>query len=347
MLVVLHHLTSKHYAPLVSNEAGSMGQLWLSLAAAVEPVRMPLFFMLSGFFATAALRRPWREVLGPRVISVYYLYVLWLCIHAVIFSVERSLPMNRTKNPQELAADLVFASTGLWYLYALAVYFLVLKLFGPARPWLPVGFAAVLAVTGSILPIDEVNRVSVLQSFLYFTVGASFPGVVRGIADSRRRHTVPLLLVGYLSLGAALLWLGVGRGPTVFALSVIGVPLAIRCAVGLSTFPRLASASAWVGRHTLPVYVLHMPVLAVLHHLLKSLPVHSSLATTPPLVVAVYPLLATIVITVTCLLLHKLLTEHRLGWLFLCPAGIWQRSQTANDPKFASPPERHLQARPG
>ncbi|MGG1909429.1 acyltransferase family protein [Microbacterium sp. NRRL B-14842] len=46
------------------------------------PFLMPLFLFLSGYFASAALARPWAAVLRPRVGRFLYLYLLWSLIHA-------------------------------------------------------------------------------------------------------------------------------------------------------------------------------------------------------------------------------------------------------------------------
>jgi len=318
VLVVLHHLTGKHYAMVVPQQMGPVAETWLWLVAALKPLRMPLFFVVSGLFAAAAIQRPWRGVLARRVLSPYYLYAVWLGIHAVIFSVAQTLPMNRTQDLGELVADLLFASTGLWYLYALALYFLLAKALRPAGVWFVLAFATTLAALTPMLSIDEVNRASLLRHFVYFAVGVYVPTVVTRMADLRNRHTIAVLLVSYVLVGGAMLWLSVPTGWAVLAVSVVAVPLGIRWAVALSG-SHLASLTVHIGRRTLPIYVLHVPVLSLLHHLLELLP---SVALGPIASAAfavAYPPVATAVVTVVCLVIHSALVRIGLDRLFRSP----------------------------
>ena len=49
--------------------------------------------------------------------------------------------------------------------------------------------------------------------------------------------------------------------------AVTGVPLAIRLVVAASSCSWFAGPAAALGRRTLPVYVMHVPVLSLLHEL--------------------------------------------------------------------------------
>src|SRR3712207_8675988 len=48
--------------------------VWHEVTEALRPVRMPLFFAISGFFASRAVHRPWRDA-RARVMGGDYLYV--------------------------------------------------------------------------------------------------------------------------------------------------------------------------------------------------------------------------------------------------------------------------------
>ncbi len=318
-LVVLHHVTGKHYATALPGDLAWLAGPWAWTTSALKPLRMPLFFVISGFFAAGALRRPWRQVVGARLVSPYYLYVVWLVLHALIFSVESDLPMNRSRDGGELLRDLVYASTGLWYLYALAAYFLVLKLLAPLPRRMVLATALTITVVGALLPIAEVNRAAVLQSFVYFAFGALYPGVVRRVAAGRTRWVTWTLAVTFFVLVAALRRLGV----PVELLSVLAVPLGIRVAVEMTAWPALANAAAHLGRRTLPVYVLHVPLLALVHHVPGLLP-----ADVVPAAAALYPLLLTAVLVGTSLVLARGLAAGGLGWLLARPGSTaWRRER--------------------
>lgn len=326
LLVVLHHSTVKHLPSVLPAELGAAGEAWLALTAALKPIRMPLFFLLSGLFAAGAVRRPWAQVLTARVLTPYWVYAVWLGVIAVVFSLERTMVTNRTQGVGDLLGDLVFASTGVWFLYALAIYFLLTKaLLRWDLRWVVAGSGA-LAISVSGLPIAAANREAVLVHFVYFLVGARLPELVHRLASWRAVPTA-VLVAGYAAAATGSAALGVPLSVEVTALSLLGVPLAVRVARATSALPRLGSAVAALGRRTLPVYVLHMPLLAVVHHLpgpaaaLDALaaPTGSTGTVVGGLAVAVYPLLVTALVTAASLGLHRLLVGVGLASLFTLP----------------------------
>ncbi len=331
VLVVLHHTTVKHLPSVAPAELVGVVEGWLALTAALKPVRMPLFFLLSGLFAAGAVRRPWSQVLTSRVLSPYWVYTVWLGLLAVVFSVERTLVMNRTQGLGDLVADLVFASTGVWFLYALAVYFALTKLLLPLHALPLVTAAALLATSVSALPMAHANREAVLVHFVYFLLGARLPELVHLVA-ARRRPATPLLLGGYVAAASVLAWLGTPLSVEVTALSLLGVPLAVRAAQAVAGSSRLGPAAARLGRRTLPVYVLHMPVLAVVHHLpgpeLLLAEVGAHLPGAAPVVVAAYPLVLTAAVTGVSLTLHRVLVAAGLTGLFALPASLRPEPET-------------------
>lgn len=323
LLVVLHHVTTKHYLPLVPAEVAPVAAGWEWLTGALKPVRMPLFFLLAGIFAAGAVRRPWPQVLVPRVLTPYWVYAVWLAVLGVVFGLERTMVTNRVQDPGELLADLVFASTGAWFLYALALYFVLAKTTLRVDVRVVVGLAAVVAISVSALPMTAANRESVVLHFVYFVLGARLPEIGRVLADGRR---VPLgvLLLAYAGAAATTAVLGFPLSVEIVALSLLGVPTAVRLAVAAGTSDPLARGVTALGRRTLPVYVLHMPVLAVWHHL-PGLTLDVGGATGWVLA-ALYPVAVAVAVTVVSLGLHRLLLALGLPWLFTLPA--WVRLHT-------------------
>lgn len=329
-LVVLHHLTSKHLDLVAPAGAEPVVEAWAGVSAVLDPLRMPLFFAISGFFAASALDRSWGSGLRPRVATPYYLYAVWLVLHMAVFSVATALPMNRTRDGGELLADLAWASTGVWYLYALAVYFVLARATRRFDVRLVLGGAAAVSAAASLLPIDEVNRLALLENFVFFAAGARLPDLVRRVADLRRPGLLAALAIVFAAAFVTVELLGVPRGPATVLLSLVAVPFALQIAVALAVRPRVGPVLAALGRRTLPVYVLHVPVLALVHHLGFAPPVPAGSLSSPvtdPLVavvsaavVAVYPVLLTAVVVVACLAAQRLLERAGLGFLFRLPA---------------------------
>ena len=117
---------------------------WYALGNALMPMRMPMFFALSGVFASAAVTRPWRTVARSRIAKFSYLYVLWLLIHNAVLWVLPVRFEDRAPSVLALLEQLTITPTTTWYLYALVVYFVIAKLLHRAPAPLVV---AVLVVT--------------------------------------------------------------------------------------------------------------------------------------------------------------------------------------------------------
>lgn len=319
LLVVLHHVVTKQYVDLVPLVYQPIGDAWAGLSHGLKPVRMPLFFVLSGFFASTAVTRPWAMVARGRIWSPAYLYVVWLVLLALFFSVERELPLNRTQDLGEFALDLVFASTGLWFLYALVLYFVLAKLAARVPIGFLLGVAATVSAGASLLPIEEVNRVAILVHFVHFVVGARCPDLLRRLAADPRPLGWPLALA--LVVGAVVIeLLGAPLSVEILVISVVGVPWGLRVAAGAARMPRLADGLAWVGRRTLPIYVMHVPVLAAVHHLGLTPDAPDGVGGVAAVAfVVAYPLLVAALVVGGCLVIRAALLRVGLRPLFELP----------------------------
>ncbi len=316
LLVVLHHVTTKHYAPLVADGLGPVEGLWVGLSGGLKPIRMPLFFLMSGFFATRLVRRPWPDV-RDRALRIGYVYVIWLVLLWGVFTLEVTLPTNRTQGWVELLLDLVYASTGLWFLYALALYTVLAAALRHLPPVVVVAGAALVSLVCSSLPLEETNRVSVLFHFTFFVLGTHAPDLVRRVAAADL--SLRVLAAAYVVVSLALLPLDPPRSVELVLLSLVGLPAGITAAVALSRLPRVAEPLAWLGRRTMPVYVLHMVVIAVVQHtgvVLGEGRTAASFALT-----LTYPLLVTGLVVGASLAAHALALRVGLGLLFALPEG--------------------------
>lgn len=213
-LVVLYHVVGKHYDQVLPAELASVATAWALVGYAPRPLRMPLFFVLSGMFAARALQRPWRQALGPRVLALYYLYAV---------------------------------------------------------------------------------------------------------------------VAAYAALGAVGLGIGLTPDATKLLTSLAAVPLGIVAVVGLGRWPRVLAATAWFGKRTLPVYVLHVPLLSVVAHLSMAWPSTGPLAPWQVAALVVQPLLVTAVIVAAALALHAVVLRSPLWWLFRAPD--WLRRAPGRAPQ--------------
>ena len=142
-------------------------------------------------------------------------------------------------------------------------------------------------------------------------------------------------MAAYVVVSGLLALYPVPRSLDLFVLSLLGVPAAILLAVAVSSRPRLAGPLGRLGRQTLPVYVLHMPVLA----LVAQLPAWVGPGRGPFALAAavLYPLLLTAVIAAACLGLHAVLVRVGGRYLFEMPRARLERLRPQREPMTTVP----------
>lgn len=317
VLVVSAHVSVQHLAHLDINPTIATAWIWINKGFA--PMRLPLFFLISGFLAANAVQRTWKVSLSKSVANWYYLYALWVIPLSLLYAwLDTSMVYGRIVSLTDALVALLVPSSSLWYLYALALYFIVARALRDLPP-IPVVAVAALACS-TIATYGGVAVVaSVGQYLVFFLIGAYFKQQVLGIAESGK---VLWPTVAYC-LALAVYVFGLQSLPgtrTVCGLVGAWFGLAV-----LSKLHRrlslLARASGFLGRQTLPIYILHYPLLAAAGPFLSSWT-----AKAPDAVVAIYPLLLTAALIIVPLILRNGLTRVGLVWLFERPTRSVQSS---------------------
>lgn len=322
ILVVLWHVVTKHYQQVEWETSLPFTGAWGVLGEQLLPLRMPLFFAISGVFALSAMQRPWRVLGRTRIANLAYLYVLWLLIHTGIMWFTPDIDTLRAHDLGDLVAQLTISPTNLWYLYALALYFTIARLTRSVpTPWL-LGASLVLSVVAAMDLIpgpDSSNLYQVVQNLFFFLAGLRLRPVVEKLAEGA---TFPRMLAAgaaYVAGLAFIAFLNAGDWPGVWTVvSVLAICFGVLASVLTSRhLKRVTRLMSWLGRQTLPIYVIHMPLLAVISVLLQG-PL-SVLEPRGALAAAIEPIVLTVVITAICLALHRGLSSIGLAWLFERP----------------------------
>src|SRR5690554_6627262 len=116
-LVVYAHVVGKHVASGDWDVHGTVAGVMQQSVLALGPIRMPLFFLISGMFGISAVQRSWPVLLRSKAAFFYYLYVLWLLIHTAVFVI---IPTDFTvvaTGPLMLLSQATTSPSTLWYLY--------------------------------------------------------------------------------------------------------------------------------------------------------------------------------------------------------------------------------------
>ncbi|MEV4703746.1 acyltransferase [Actinoplanes sp. NPDC049316] len=321
LLVVMWHVIMKHYLQIDWHLPAPIPGLWGTFGDQLLPLRMPVFFTISGLFAAAAVQRSWKVTARSRIAKFYYLYVVWFVVHTTVLAMVPSFETLAAHSALDVLEQVTITPTNLWYLVALAVYFVVAKLSRnlPVAAVLVPAFLLSATASAGLLAAPG-NRGQLYQNLFFFLAGLRLkPWVERWARTANLR----MLLVGgagYLVVMLALRQLGAkqwfGVWPVVSAMAVV---VGVAAAVQLERLTRVGDLLAKLGRNTLPIYVMHMPLLALMHAAL--LRPFSSASTPIQIMLALFlPLVLTGLLAGVCLTLNGWIRSAGGTWLFDLPS---------------------------
>jgi uncharacterized membrane protein YcfT len=256
--------------------SGLAPELWNKINLIFIVFRMPLFFLASGLFAASIITRSWPTLWRTRLSLLVWALLLWTVVRFGYFSVLPNPAGFDETNPIDLLLAPVRPSNGLWFLYALALFFIAAKLMKNRIDWrVQIGGAAVLSVlffaradTGNIA-WNGIGRY-----FVFFLLGCYLRERILAFVNRPSRFGALWLGLGF---GAAFLVLaGViltvdARVPFITGTLVLVSLLALGAGLLVARFLVSYRAMAWltyVGRNTLPIYVVHVLFVSALTSLL-------------------------------------------------------------------------------
>lgn len=148
----------------------------------LEPMRMPVFFLVSGMLASSAVHRPWSKS-GNRTLGMVYLYLVWMLLFFGFITVFGSAPSDPV-------SSILFAKSGFWYLYAMALFFVIARLLRNQPAWVVV---AVALLPNILRPLTDQVVGQLVPGSLYTSMAMnlaffrSAPTSKTSSAASRRR----------------------------------------------------------------------------------------------------------------------------------------------------------------
>jgi uncharacterized membrane protein YcfT len=345
LLVVLWHVIIKHYLQIDWRLSAPLPGAWGALGEQLLPLRMPLFFTISGMFAAGAVARPWRVLGRSKVAKFGYLYALWLLVHTAILAFTPEFDTARASGPLELVEQLTITPSNLWYFYALAMYFTIAKAVRrlPTPVVLAAAFALSAAAAAGVLATPG-NRGGLYQNLFFFLAGLYFRPVVGKLAASAGWRRLVLTGGAYAVVLAAMAVTGARSWPGVWpAASAVATVFGVMAAAMVARWTAVAGVLAAIGRRTLPIYVLHMPLLALLHRFTVK-PLSTVDGRWEVALAVAEPVLMVAVVAALCLLLHRTLERVGGRWLFDLPT---RRPRLRLVPRPAPGPIPAEDGRPG
>ncbi|MDR6199902.1 putative membrane protein YcfT [Microbacterium sp. SORGH_AS428] len=313
-LIVILHMWASHLIFWIGNHSvmGFIEQLvdWTS------PLRIPLFFFVSGYLASRSLQKPWQAAWRGRVFAISYLYVLWVALIAGFIWIDNTANGFDAESPLGMMLRNVGSpETHMWYLWALVVLFIAVWLTRRVPAWIVVSVGAVISVAAPFI-LEQPYR-QVAAAALFFSLGARLPVVTEWLTS--RRGTWIFLAGSAVYVGSVLL------GPT----GPYGLADPLTSTVGVAAMVAIISTVAhqrWmavfrrIGRNTLPIFILNPLVFLLLNDLLRSLPNVSDWLARHTEVGALYSI--AVILATFGISLGLKAAADRIGmrWLFSMPA---------------------------
>lgn len=256
-LVVLYHATNWTWG--TGYEVGVLREINEPLRS----LRMPLFFVVAGMFATKWIAASWSVLLRGKLFYFLWVFVLWEPINLAVRLVTGYYKVpdaDWSTYAHHLTQSLYMPHSELWFIWTLAVFFLVARLLRPLPVWLQLLAAAGVsawALAGWEPP--SIGYRGAAQFALFFLAGAHLRSFVVQYAERLRWWS------GLLVIGA---WYGItwyvgeqGLEPTpgwYLVANIAGAFAGVAISRGLAV---VVPPLRWIGARTLPVYVTHTPLI--------------------------------------------------------------------------------------
>lgn len=275
VLVVVYHVGVGANDVLLGGPDRPAARWWLEVNQALVPLRMPLFFAVSGVLAARALHRPWSQVLRPRLSDLLWPYLLWSMLFALT-GWPRYAPGDMGGFILDELTGLLMIASPYWFIAALPIFFVVTRL-ARSRPRLLVAVALLAYAAAPFLQqaLREADASADLaygifqltDNALWFVLGYVARDLILRIGARPRPALGLALAAGFSVLALIVLRAelptaalrGLELGASVSGLIACAALLPL-----LTRWQRLSRAGAHLGSRTLVIYLVHPLVINAL-----------------------------------------------------------------------------------
>ncbi|WP_160008349.1 acyltransferase [Rhizobium sp. 18055] len=263
ILVVIYHTLLYHDFHAIAPD------VYTRISGIMTPIRMPLFFSVSGFLAASAMKAPWRDFLVRKIWLLVYLFAIWGTARWLFFRYVQTNVLVPTEgsDPYQLLQMWWAPNTGIWFIWALAIFMIATKLLSAIHHATTIAIAAIISLLtfGEHLQIDLFTHRNVLQYFVFFLFGCWYG---KSVVTVVTRRPVLMALGGFLLFSAlyVLRWRlqAIDKGSWAMLSSIAGLAWLCGTSVLISRLQPARHAFSYFGRNTLPVYVTHVMIVSLL-----------------------------------------------------------------------------------
>lgn len=248
-----------------ANTVDPVARVVLSLIVSCS---LPLFFYVSGLLATRVPSMNWGDIFADKVAPLLWVFLLWQpAVFIYKLAAEYFLPGQDAVDLSTAIARLMISPvrpTGeLWFIWALAFFFILARMLRSIPTWWLVGVAATLSVAwigwapASLVANVGVGWNGLLSYWVFFLLGLA--------TNNLKLHMLTLPRWGAVLISVA--WIAVVGALSILALTAIPVLSFIVKLLGLMGGLALARSFdcsrflRYVGTATMPLYLTHTSLI--------------------------------------------------------------------------------------
>ena len=218
--------------------------------------RMPLFFFVAGLFAARSVRRDWRDFIDRTLLHLVYVFIVWNVLQYTS-RVAFAGFANHAIDSMRILWFPLWPINITWFIWALILYYTILRLGRDLPPVLLVAAAAVMFAVplgGEHYALQQSSRF-----MLFFVLGYACADWVVAMTWRPGRPLVGLGLLAYLGACLVALHSNAIAHPLVeLAVRVMGVAAVLAACMHLAA----AGRGAWLAW----ARALHLADLRHAHH---------------------------------------------------------------------------------
>jgi uncharacterized membrane protein YcfT len=267
-------LVALYHAARWLSRAGFDTEGWQVLNDVLSSLRMPLFFTLAGLFAQKWLVARWRDLLRSKLLLFAWVFCVWEVIGSATF-VLGSASNGRRVSLWDTAVSLLWSplvpKLELWFIWALALFFVLAKLTRVVTPWAQLAIAAAVAAVALSLWVNTTTGLTGSAKYYFFFLAGVY---LRAAIMRFSRISSRMVLVGVVVVWAALsVSLTLLEMRDVWGLYFVNCVLGVCGGIVLSRVLSRVRVIGRIGQRTLPIYLAHTPIIIVLSFALSLTPV--------------------------------------------------------------------------
>lgn len=343
ILVVLGHTVDWY----MRNFTGNVPIALTHFAGWLQPLRMPLFFGVSGILASRKVRlslnRLWSKTAG-----LYFLYCLWTglyCLKLLIPSARSGLPYPGW---DQLALAFLLP-VYVWYIWALPVFYMIAsgleRIPGGKGIYAIIPMALLAMASGSVEravgpivhpPFDAVHVQNVIYNLLWFYLGLKGRDIWIGVVARSEWGKLWIAVFGYILTFAIASRLHMPEGLSLVC-SALALMAALQTLGLINPCASIGRMFGFVGRNTLPVYVMHTMLLTALTFVIQNFGLQNKFDYIQiPLQLGI-PIVISVLVTFLCIFIAKSVSRTPLKFAFEPLPSPFQKSQQLLPSTFAAP----------